>query len=176
MNGIRLSRRVKAYIVVIAAVLVAVTVFMLSCAGAIDSGLTDDSEASAKSFYLAWTEPTSRETDFSLVEKQEIDELYSSGTSRSVKTFALVAKQKATLRGVRMTVKENPDVTLTVYAFAKDDETEGAGNGRIELASVTLGASQTELSASFRELTLEPGEFVVLSFSSETRLEYIAAD
>lgn len=180
MNGVRLPRRVKAYIVVIAATFVAVTVFMLSCAGAIDSGLTSDSETSAKLFYLAWTEPTSLKTDFSLVEKQEIDELYSSGTPRSVKTFALVARQKVTLSGVRMTVKENAGVKLTVYAFAeKDDEiaeTEETEAGRIEFASVTLGASQTELGVTFPDIPLVSGEFIVLSFSSVTSLEYIATD
>lgn len=180
MSGIRLPRGVKAYIVVIAATFVAVTVFMLSCAGAIDSGLTYDSETSAKSFYLAWTEPTSLKTDFSLVEKQEIDELYSSGTPRSVKTFALVARQKVTLCGVRMTVKENAGVKLTVYAFAeKDDETDETKEteaGRIEFASVTLGASQTELSVTFPDMPLVSGEFIVLSFSSVTSLEYIATD
>ena len=173
MSGIRLPRRVKAYIVVIAATFVAVTVFMLSCAGAIDSGLTYDSETSAKSFYLAWTEPTSLKTDFSLVEKQEIDELYSSGTPRSVKTLALVARQKVTLCGVRMTVKENAGVKLTVYAFAEKEETEA---GRIEFASVTLGALQTELSVTFPDIPLVSGEFIVLSFSSVTSLEYIATD
>lgn len=180
MSGIRLPRRVKAYIVVIAATFVAVTVFMLSCAGAIDSGLTYDSETSAKSFYLAWTEPTSLKTDFSLVEKQEIDELYSSGTPRSVKTLALVARQKVTLCGVRMTVKENAGVKLTVYAFAeKDDgtdETEETEAGRIEFASVTLGALQTELGVTFPDIPLVSGEFIVLSFSSVTSLEYIATD
>lgn len=184
MSGVRLPRGVKAYIVVIAATFVAVTVFMLSCAGAIDSGLTYDSETSAKSFYLAWTEPTSLKTDFSLVEKQEIDELYSSGTPRSVKTFALVARQKVTLCGVRMTVKENAGVKLTVYAFAeKDDEnddetdeTKETEAGRIEFASVTLGASQTELSVTFPDIPLVSGEFIVLSFSSVMSLEYIATD
>ena len=79
-----------------------------------------------------------------------------------------------------MTVKENAGVKLTVYAFAeKDDgtdETEETEAGRIEFASVTLGALQTELSVTFPDIPLVSGEFIVLSFSSVTSLEYIATD
>ena len=145
--------KVKIYIIV--GVVFVVFLLVVSCMGAVDSGVDEldrNAQKSAESFYIEWEDGTT----------QEITDFIKGDEPRNTSTFTVVAKKAVTVEALRATAKDKPNASVTVIVSGDDELTYEFIIGDRYIFDPTF--------------TVEEGTRITVTFTQNVSIVYLAVD